>query len=356
MSQSIEIKIKKTLSGFDLTLDLELSSRAVTAVFGPSGSGKTSLLRCVAGLDKAESGDVYFEGECWQGENVFVPVHKRPIAYVFQEASVFPNITVRENLEFSYKRRVNNTYSYELDAINDLCQIHHLVDRDAGDLSGGERQRVALAQALLRSPKLLLLDEPLAALDLNAKNALLKLLENVKQEVNIPILYVTHSILEVSRIADDVVLLNQGKVTRKGKVKDVAQQDWYSDFGEEPGVVLETLVREKSPEWQMVSASLGQQCLWLQDSDFFVGDVVRVFVAAKDVSLSKSHHEDTSILNILSGEVMSFSDGGGMSVLVQLKVDGKCVLAKITKRSLDRLGLVEGDTVWLQVKAVSVMF
>lgn len=356
MSSSLIIKVQHKLSAFDLDVDLALCSHSVTAIFGPSGSGKTSVLRCVAGLERPKNALIKLEGECWQDDDTFIPTHKRPVAYVFQEASVFPNLTVKENLEFAHKRRVSSGYSYSVKDVLQLCQIDSLVGRISARLSGGEQQRVAIAQSLLRCPKLLLLDEPISALDTENKSTLLALLERLKREVSIPILYVSHSILEVSRIADEVVVLQKGKVQRRGSVGEVTRQEWYKDVGEEPGVVLETNIIDVSREWKMVKARFGHEHLWVSDNGFSVNDTMRVFIAAKDVSLTASRHEDTSILNILQGSIVSIVDGDDMSVLIQLNVSDNLILAKVTKRSVAKLNLDVGGQVWLQIKAVSVMF
>ncbi|MDR2112083.1 MAG: molybdenum ABC transporter ATP-binding protein, partial [Candidatus Accumulibacter sp.] len=209
----MEARFQLGYPNFTLEVDLRLPEKGVTAVFGPSGSGKTTLLRCVAGLERAPRGFLSVAGEVWQDEDKkrFWPTHKRPLGIVFQEASLFPHLSVRRNLEYGMKR-VGNAGSEEFDTMLALLGIRALLERDPGGLSGGERQRVAIARALLTRPRLLLMDEPLAALDLKRKLEILPYLEKLHDELSIPVLYVSHALDEVARLADYLVLIDAGRV------------------------------------------------------------------------------------------------------------------------------------------------
>ena len=208
----IQAQFKLSYSGFALDVDLALPGRGISAIYGASGSGKTSLLRCIAGLDRAV-GQLCVNGEVWQDESHFLPPHQRSLGYVFQEASLFAHLTVRGNLDYGLNRLAPAQRKVSLDHALDLLGIAHLMERKPEGLSGGERQRVAIARALLTSPRLLLMDEPLAALDLPRKREILPYLERLHTELDIPLLYVSHSPDELARLADHLVVLELGPPT-----------------------------------------------------------------------------------------------------------------------------------------------
>ncbi len=212
---SLDARFRIAWPGFSLDADLSLPSRGVTALFGHSGSGKTTLLRCIAGLERAPHGFLRVNGDVWQDASTWLPAYRRPIGYVFQEASLFPHLSVLGNLEFGLKRSGQNDRTHLNHAI-ELLGIGHLLDRRPGRLSGGERSRVAIARALAITPKLLLMDEPLAALDEPRKQEILPYLERLRDEAQIPIVYVSHSVAEVARLSDTLVILEGGKVRAAG--------------------------------------------------------------------------------------------------------------------------------------------
>ena len=344
--------------GFALDVDLRLPRTGVTAVFGPSGSGKTTLLRCIAGLERAPRGYLSVAGEVWQDENRFLPTHKRSLGFVFQEASLFPHLSVRRNLEYGMKR-AGRTGAAEFEAMLDLLGIAALQERDPGSLSGGERQRVAIARALLTRPRLLLMDEPLAALDLKRKLEILPYLEKLHEELSIPVLYVSHAPDEAARLADHLVLIDAGRVTASGPlVETLARVDLPRAFGDDDGAVLEALVAEHEADGLTRLEFPGGK-LYVSRRDKAPGSRARCRIRASDVSLALAAHGDSSILNILPATVSAVAPLPAPGhVLAQLKLHGDgapFLLARITERSRAALGIAPGREVMAQIKAVALL-
>lgn len=342
--------------GFSLDLELDIPGRGVTAIFGQSGSGKTTLLRCIAGLERASVGTLAFKGELWQDENTFLPTHKRPIGFVFQESSLFPHLSVMENLRYGQKRsRVEHKVS--LDQAIELLGIGHILERKPERLSGGERQRVAIARALAVSPRVLLMDEPLAALDLVRKQEILPYLERLHDELEIPLLYVTHSPDEMARLADYLVAMDSGRIVASGPLAGtLARLDLPVRFGEDREVVLEGVVGERDGEWHLSRVDFKGGSLWTRDRGIPEGRRVRLRVPVGGVSLSLKHQDETSILNILHGvvEEIAMDEHPGLT-LVRVRVGEALFLARVTRRSVAALGLEQGKAVWVQVKSVAVI-
>ena len=255
----IRARLKLAYSGFALDVDLELPGRGVTALYGHSGSGKTTCLRCIAGLERADESFIQVNDEVWQDseQNIFVAPHKRALGYVFQEASLFPHLSVLANLEFGLKRIAKHERRVDMAHATELLGISHLLDRHPQHLSGGERQRVGMARALLTSPKLLLMDEPLAALDSQRKNEILPYLQRLHDELDIPVLYVSHSQDEVARLADHLVLLSNGKALASGAIGEtLARLDLPLALGDDAGVVIEGHVIAYDADYQLLTLQL----------------------------------------------------------------------------------------------------
>jgi molybdate transport system ATP-binding protein len=342
--------------GFSLEVALELPGRGVTAIFGQSGSGKTTLLRCIAGLERAESGRLTFKGEVWQDERTFLPVHQRPLGYVFQEASLFPHLTVLGNLRYGLTRS-KNTPEFSLEQAVELLGIGHLLERKPERLSGGERQRVAIARALAVCPRLLLMDEPLAALDLARKQEILPYLERLHDEMELPVLYVTHSPDEVARLADHLVIMENGRVLGYGPLAEtLSRLDLPLRIGQERETVLEGTVAERDARWHLARVDFPGGSIWTRDRAIPLGRRVRVRVPSGGVSLCLTRPEETSILNILPGQVEEIGDDEhpGLS-LVRVRLGSAAVLARVTKRSQAALALKPGQAVWVQIKSAAVM-
>ncbi|GAB1268900.1 molybdenum ABC transporter ATP-binding protein [Aurantivibrio infirmus] len=356
-SDNIKLKFYLSYSDFSLNVDFEIPGQGVTAIFGHSGSGKTSLLRCIAGLEEKVKGRLHLADQCWQDENLFLPAHKRPIAYVFQEASLFSHLSVLGNLRFALKRADKQSSLISLDDVISLLGIDHLLTRSTDKLSGGERQRVAIARALLINPRLLLLDEPLAALDNASKNEIFPYLEKLRSDFDVPMLYVSHSPDEVARLADHIVVLDRGKVVASGGLQDtLARLDFPIQLGDDRGVVIDAEVVEKDEQWSLVKVDFDGGELWLRDANFSLQQNLRLHIHAKDISLTLDRHQDSSILNILPGTVTEILiDKEHGNALVKLEVGNTFFLSRLTLRSVAHLDLVSGKNVWLQIKSVALI-
>ncbi|VVO59759.1 Vitamin B12 import ATP-binding protein BtuD [Pseudomonas fluorescens] len=357
----IQIRLKLRYSGFALDVDLQLPGRGVTALYGHSGSGKTTCLRCIAGLERADQGFIQVNDEVWQDSDnrVFVAPHKRALGYVFQEASLFPHLSVLANLEFGLKRIPKPQRRVDMAHATELLGIGHLLDRHPQHLSGGERQRVGIARALLTSPKLLLMDEPLAALDAQRKSEILPYLQRLHDELDIPVLYVSHSQDEVARLADHIVLLNNGKALASGPIgQTLARLDLPLAMGDDAGVVIEGRVSAYDAGYQLLSLQLPDTNLDIRvpHTPMDVGQALRCKVQARDVSLSLDNAGHSSILNRLPVTVVSEMNADNAAhVLIRLDAAGTPLLARITRYSRDQLNVHPGQQLWAQIKAVAVL-
>lgn len=345
--------------GFQLDVDLDLPARGVTALFGHSGSGKTTFLRAIAGLEKTAEGYIDIDGDCWQDSTrgVFVPPYRRALGYVFQEASLFPHLSVRRNLEFGRSRAGVGAERVSWEQTVDLLGIGHLLERMPGRLSGGERQRVGVARALLTAPRLLLMDEPLAALDIKLKNEILPYFERLYDELDIPVFYVSHSPQEVARLADHVVLLDQGKVVAQGPISaTLARLDLPSVFTDDAGAVVEAVVGAHDEQYQLTRLDFRGGAVLVPRRPDAPGRKLRFRVLARDVSLALSRAEDSSITNSLPATVVEVGAADTASdVLVRLDAGGTPLLARITRRSCDRLEVTPGKQMWAQIKTVALL-
>jgi molybdate transport system ATP-binding protein len=353
---SIEARFKLGFSGFNLDVDLTLSGRGVTALFGPSGSGKTTLLRCIAGLERAPDGYLALDGEVWQQGSAFLPTHCRPLGYVFQEASLFPHLNVRRNLEYGMRRIATGARRVSLDSAIELLGIGHLLERMPNHLSGGERQRVAIARALAVSPRILLMDEPLAALDLARKQEILPYLERLHDELEIPVVYVSHSPDEVARLADYMVLMEEGKAVASGPIHEMLTRlDLPLAHGDEAGVVIDTVVGEHDETYHLTRLDFAGGAISVARQPHALGHRMRLRIHARDVSLALERHVDSSILNILPASVVEIADETPAHVVVRLDAGGVPLLARITRKSGTLLGLRPGMAVFAQVKSVALL-
>ncbi|MDR2015459.1 MAG: molybdenum ABC transporter ATP-binding protein [Azoarcus sp.] len=345
--------------GFTLDVDLFMPEKGVTALFGPSGSGKTTILRCMAGLERSTEGFLSVAGEVWQDEEhgIFLSTHKRPLGLVFQEASLFPHLSVLKNLQYGMKR-AGNEKGERFEAMLDLLDIRSLLKRAPDSLSGGERQRVAIARALLTRPRLLLMDEPLAALDMRRKLEILPYLERLHNELSIPVVYVSHSLNEVTRLADHLVLIENGRATANGPLMDIlARPDLSAAFAGETGAVLETTVAAREADGLTRLEFPGGK-LYIAGDTYTPGNRLRCHIHASDISLALSARTDTSILNTLPATVAAVAETDTPGhALVQLRLmDGKTLLlARITERSRQALAITPGLTVIAQVKSVAIL-
>ena len=356
---SVAARFALAWPGFALDVDLELPGRGVTALFGQSGCGKTTLLRCIAGLERG-SGRLAVNGETWQDEARFVPTHQRPLGYVFQDARLFAHLDVRRNLDYGAKRALRRTASADNSrraAIIDLLGLGPLLDRLPERLSGGEQQRVAIARALLTAPRLLLMDEPLASLDHARKQEFLPWLERLRDELDIPLIYVSHAPDEVARLADHIVVMEAGRAVAQGPLAaTLARIDLPIRLGEDAGAVIAARVAERDAEWHLARVEFAGGELWVRDNGTPVGREVRVRILARDVSIANSRHDDVSIMNLLPATVVAHAaEDHPSQVLVQLRVGETLLLGRLTRRSAQRLDLAPGREVWVQIKAVALI-
>ena len=350
----LHIDVKKQLGTLPLEAHLDIPSQGVTALFGLSGSGKSSLINLVSGLINPDEGVISLnDRELFNStENVCVPINQRNIGYVFQDARLFPHYTVNGNLRYGMK----NTSKDEFNYIVELLGIGHLLKRYPITLSGGEKQRVAIGRALLTDPEILLMDEPLSALDLPRKRELMNYLERLSKEINIPILYVTHSLDELLRLAERVVLLTNGKV----EAYDVLESIWESPLflpwkqENEQSAVLSLPVFMHNPSYKMTALSIGDQNIWINQVEAQINEKVRICIHSSDVSISLNKVEQSSIRNTLYGRIVKILE---LENRVDLKLDigGKHLWASISKWSFHDLALQLGQLVYAQIKAISVM-
>ncbi len=351
----LQISLDVHYSDFHLSVsDLAIQTHGVTALFGRSGSGKSTLLKAIAGLEPMAAGRIEFNGETWLAQSKSTPTQQRNIGYVFQQGALFPTMTVRENLAFARDRAPKDL---GLETIAKACQIEHRLDANVASLSGGEKQRAVIARTLLSAPDLLLLDEPMSALDSQTKLEILPFLEHLKIELNLPIILVSHSPDEVLRLADQVVFMADGRVSSVESVEHAVSRSDSPLFVESGPVSLLSAVKAQEDaddhivEWTIAGS---KQSLLLPIHEDHDMNEARLSIRAADVSIALEQPTRTSLLNHLHGTVSAI-EIQGHSALVSVDVDGHCVYAQITQRSVRALGLQVGQSVVASVKGVSVV-
>jgi molybdate transport system ATP-binding protein len=361
MDKAAEIVLRAhhAYPGFSFDVDLVLPGKGVTVLFGHSGSGKTTALRCVAGLERASQAFLSINGEVWQDDAAgrFIPPWQRPIGYVFQEASLFAHLNVHRNLIYGMRRTAGGVDAEEVDRIVALLGIGHLLDRAPDRLSGGERQRVAIARALLTRPRVLLMDEPLSALDTARKQEILPYLERLHDALEIPLLYVTHQIEEAARLADHLVLLEHGKVLASAPLGEaLARLDLPLAREHEAGVVISAEVAGHEAAWHLTHLRFAGGNISVSQRPLEVGRAVRVRILARDVSIALNGDHASSIQNRFACTVQTIAPADDPAqCLVGLVAAGVPLFARVTRRAVDQLGMVPGLAVWAQVKAVALL-
>ena len=348
---SDRVSLRHRIGALHLDVDLPIEP-GVTAIFGPSGAGKTSILRAVAGLLTPESGKIGIGGDTWfdSDARVNIPTHRRGTGYVFQEPRLFPHLSVEQNIRYGAPRRA------KLDAQVALLGLGPLLGRRPTGLSGGEAQRVALARALLSEPRILLMDEPLSALDQALKDDILPYLEGLCRETALPILYVSHDIDEVARLADRIALLEQGRTSPPQSVAsalaDAAPQSALARTI--AGGLLRARIRAHHPEDRLTEVQIGADRLWLPGLHDPMGGEVQLRIEARDVTLSLSRPEGMSALNVLPVRILRIDPGPGSGVLLRLDHEGQSFAARLTARSARLLSLSAGQSVFAVLKTMSV--
>ncbi len=348
----LELDISLARDRFVLRVQETLNLSGIWAIMGPSGCGKTSLLRCLAGLERQALGSVCFRGQVWQDSDSgsWMPPEKRRIGYIFQDARLFTHLDVMGNLRFAEKRA---RPTLNVPALNDVIQqlaVEPLLARSIEKLSGGEKQRVAIARTLLNAPSILLMDEPLASLDWQAKTEILPLLRNVYKHFQIPIIMVSHAHEEVARLADSLLMLNRGQVTNRGRCRTLIMQHAFSD-DRAALAMLEGKVIRHCPEHSLTELDVCSQTLWINQMDNDVGSHVRVVLPAQEVSVCLNGRVETSIQNRLLVTVEQIRNQGLHHCLLILKLKKQRLLSIITKKSLGELSLQEGRQVFAYFKA-----
>ncbi|WP_245813213.1 molybdenum ABC transporter ATP-binding protein [Kiloniella majae] len=357
----IVAKFSGPLDQFDLTVEFKLPARGVTALFGRSGCGKTTVLRYLAGLSQADNGYLSVKGQVWQDDDHFLPTYKRPVGFVFQDASLFPHLSVLENLLFGQKRAGTRSDIVPIDDLVDLLGLKELLDRSTHHLSGGERQRVAIGRALLSGPELLLMDEPLAALDRFSKNEIIPYLDRLFKTLDIPMIFVSHDTEEVERLADHMILMDRGKIVTTGQLSDVlSDPSLFIAEGPKTSSVLDVEVISFSEADRITEVQALGGSLQIPGELGGVGSTHRISIAATDVSLAQGKPSETTILNVVPARILDIHllDGARCNLLLSVghqEQVGAKFLARITQRSLRKFDFHVGQNIYAQVKSVSMI-
>lgn len=353
---SVAIKLTCQHGDFCLRAEAAFPARGVTAIFGRSGSGKTTLLRCIAGLERGK-GEVVINGEIWQQGEQFTAVHERRLGYVFQHANLFPHLSVAGNLHYGQKRAAARGQSLPESEIIDLLDLKPLLQRAPHQLSGGQQQRVAIARALLAAPRILLLDEPLSSLDADSKADILPYLCRISRQLVLPVLYVSHSLGEITQLADHVALLDDGLLGASGPInRMLTEPDLPLAHRQDACALLEGRVSAQDKEFHLSTVALAGGELNVARSHLETGQTLRLQIDARDVSIALTDNRQSSIQNRLRGEIISINDTREPAqVLVVVDVGGQRCLALITRKAQASLKLKPGQAVYLQIKSVAVM-
>jgi molybdate transport system ATP-binding protein len=358
MSQTIFARFQLDYGTFQLGADLNLPGSGISVLFGPSGSGKTTLLRCMAGLEQPPQGFLSVNGKVWQDSEqaIFLPPYKRQVGYVFQDANLFPHLTVFDNLNFGLKRVGQSFNTDDVQKTLQLLAIDRLLDRMPDRLSGGERQRVAIARALVLKPELLLMDEPMASLDFKLKQEILPFLIRLHQQLDIPVLYVTHSLEEVAQLADHLVVIDGGRVLTAGPLTDTLSRiDLPMAEDKQAMMVWQGRVVEHDAEYHLTRIGFSGAELHLPTVAADIGEPVRVQICASDVSIALEAPQATSILNVLPATITGMADKLSGQTVLKLEVSALPLLAHITCKSRQLLDLQVGKNVYVQIKGTSLI-
>lgn len=354
----LNAKFNLTLGKFTLDAEINLPIHGFTVLFGRSGSGKTTLLRCMAGLERAPEGLLTIGQEVWQNETkgIFLPVSQRKIGYVFQELRLFPHMTVEGNLRYGFKRHTPKNGETLFGQVVEVMDLASLLNRHPNNLSGGEKQRVSLARSLITSPRLLLMDEPLAALDSKLKSEIIPYFQKMQTELGIPIFYVTHSLNEVLQLVDTMFVINQGRIVTSGRVQDVfSHPNIGLHIGKElVGSVIDTTVVRQDREFHLTVLQFKNQTLYVPHRQISPGKKLRIHIRAEDVTLAISPIQDqTSVLNVLPAKVLGTCPSREDNCKIEVRLDvGYPLLAAITRKSLTHLNLQPGQNIFAHIKAI----
>lgn len=353
---TIRVELRVDRGGFRLAADFEVPASGFTALFGPSGCGKTTLLRAIAGLEPVVDGVLRVGQDTWQDGTRCLPPHHRAVGYVFQQPALFAHLGVRENLRFGMQRRQGDREGLDFDQVVGLLGLSGLLERPVPGLSGGERQRVAIAQALLSKPRLLLMDEPLSALDQASRSVLLPYLDEMQRQLAIPVLYVSHALDEVARLTDRMVLMRDGQVVTSGEINELLTRlDLGMAHGRNAEAVIHATVHHHDTVDQLTELRFGGGRLWVPRVEALPGTPVRLRVRARDVSLALQPLQGTSILNSFPVLVSELVGDGPAQIMVRLLAGDAILLTRVTRRSQRLLGIEPGKRLHAQVKSVALL-
>jgi molybdate transport system ATP-binding protein len=354
----LDVVVRKQLGGFRLDAAFRTEAHGVTALFGRSGAGKTSIVAAIAGLLRPDEGRIVTAGEVLydSASGIDVPVERRRVGYIFQDARLFPHLTVRDNLRYGWKRASPAHRPVAFDAVVELLGVAQLLDRRPARLSGGEKQRVAIGRALLAQPRVLLMDEPLASLDAERKSEILPYVERLRDELRILIVYVSHAVEEVIRLANTVVLVDGGRVVAQGTPESLSQRlDLRPLLGRfEAGAVIDARVAAHDDERLITRLEFGDQALILPRLDAAPGARLRVRTRARDVILAVDRPTALSAQNVLAGRIVEIAEESGPYAEVKVELGAGAIVARVTRDSVKRLGLVPGQPVYAVVKSVAI--
>lgn len=357
MEISADIHLTRS-AGFTLDVNITVQPNGITALYGPSGSGKSTLLRLLAGLERGRPGDrirITNGNRVWQDETTFVPPEKRGIGFVFQQQQLFPHLSVQGNLHFAMNRQ-HTQNNLDAQQVYDWLHLTPLLDKEINQLSGGEAQRVAIARVLLNGAKCILLDEPLGSIDSASKSRILPYLDRLHRNLQIPMVYVSHSYEEITYLADYLFVLDAGKIKSKGSLLELSSTlELNSAEGESAAAVIQCTVSKHDLTYRLSELDFEGAKIFVNAQNYQVDDSVRVRIPARDVSIATSQPGNSSILNILEVEIVSFEEGPGPSILVRLRRNKQFILARITRKSLNILNLQPGQKVYAQIKSVALL-
>lgn len=353
---SLKLTINGQLGSFSLQVATELPVAGITAMFGPSGSGKTTLLRTLAGLQRFTQAHIHWGTEVWQDQHRFVPPQQRAVGYVFQESSLFQHLNVAQNLAFAAQRSAGRQPLASQEEMAHWLGITPLLGRQVNDLSGGERKRVALARAMANAPRLLLLDEPFSGLDGPRKQGIMTMLQELKKQLDIPVILVSHDLREVAQLADHVVVLDSGRIASHGPVAEqLGTRPLLQAQDTDPISLLQTTVLEHHTDWALTQLLLGETDLWAPlRANIEPGQPLRLGISANDVSIARTQPTDSSILNIIPVNIYKVTNDTEGHRLVQLEHGTQRFTARITGRSWEKLDLQVGQAVFAQIKSLAV--
>jgi molybdate transport system ATP-binding protein len=355
----LEARFSIHRESFHLESQLSMGLTGVTGLFGPSGSGKTTFLRCLVGLERSPQGYLRFGDQVWQDESqeLFLPPYRRPVGMIFQESRLFDHLSVRDNLNFGRKRSPKGRRKISWQEVIEILELTPLLNRRPTGLSGGERQRVAIGRAILTSPELLIMDEPLASVDHEGKRRILGFIQQIQSRLKLPILHVSHDMGEIIQLADRLALMDKGKILATGPIHEmITRLDLPLAHRGDAGTVLTTQVTHQDPIYHLNHLSFGtpKQKLLVASNNLSLGETVRIRIFARDVSLALKNPGKTSILNIFPATVEEIIPENPAQYMVKLSLSGSPILARITKKSLETLAIKKGLSLIIQVKSVAL--